>query len=454
MRKTGLKTGGGDGLEDALKDVGLLEGLLFVAEGGMQVRIDAGDGDMIHIGIDGQNFVHLLRQEAVAAHAGIDLDMRLGDSILLRGDAVEDGGVLLARDGEHGVQREQLAHLAGIGGGPEHQNFFIREAALPQGGHVGDLGHGVARDPGIPAGGGHRDQPETVAVSLEDGVNDRRSGALFDVIQIFAQLRAFHDIGLHGSRLPSVSLFAAVFDQIEAAAQLLEYGGAVLDAPIDERIEHQIQFADEFREIAAEALLEAEQAVERIVLRHVAGDAAEIIDAAAGLDRPLDHAPLEQIVRHEVAVLVRGRAVEIPDLVAVVDGERSSDGRTLRVEGHIQPRVFTQIVKHIRKILRLAGDEAVAHAGGEHQLGEGGHHLLAADPDAHALALGKADVIAPFLMEAREKLLLGLALDVQAEHIARLDGLEILAALLAAEAEALKHFGEDGVGGGDVGGRS
>ncbi len=202
--------------------------------------------------------------------------------------------------------------------------------------------------------------------------------------------------------------------------------------------------------VAAEALLEAEQTVERVILGDVAGDAAEVVDPAAGLDRPLDHAPLQQVVGHQIAVLVAGRAVEIPDLVAVVDGERARDRRSLRVKGHIEPRMLAEIVEHIRKILRLAGDEAVAHAGREHQVGERRDHLLAADLHGHALALGQTDVVAPFLVEGRHELVLGLALDVQAEDVAGLDGLKVLAALLAAEAERAHHFGERRVGRGDV----
>ena len=134
-----------------------------------------------------------------------------------------------------------------------------------------------------------------------------------------------------------------------------------------------------------------------------------------------------------------------------MDGERARDRRSLRVKGHVEPRVLAEVIEHIRKILRLAGDEAVAHAGREHQVGERRDHLLAADLHGHALALGQADVVAPFLMEGGHELVLGLALDIQAEDVAGLDGLKILAALLAPEAERAHHFRERRVGGGDVG---
>ena len=54
-------------------------------------------------------------------------------------------------------------------------------------------------------------------------------------------------------------------------------------------------------------------------------------------------------------------------------------------------------------------------------------------------------------MEICEELFLGFAFDVQAEDVAGLDGLEVFAALLGLEAEALEHGGEGGVGRGNVG---
>jgi|GEM_PF-6885731 len=72
-------------------------------------------------------------------------------------------------------------------------------------------------------------------------------------------------------------------------------------------------------------------------------------------------------------------------------------------------------------------------------------HFLAADLHAYALALGQANIIAPFLVEGRHKLIFRFALDVQTEDIARLDGLKILPALLAPEAERLHKRGKGGV---------
>ena len=50
----------------------------LVAERRVQMRIDAGHVDGVHIMIDRRDLLHLLRQKAVAAHAGVDLDVRLG----------------------------------------------------------------------------------------------------------------------------------------------------------------------------------------------------------------------------------------------------------------------------------------------------------------------------------------------------------------------------------------
>ena len=62
-----------------------------------------------------------------------------------------------------------------------------------------------------------------------------------------------------------------------------------------------------------------------------------------------------------------------------------------------------------------------------------------------------ADVVAPFLVEICEELVFGFAFDIQAEDVAGLDGLEVFAAFLGLEAEALEHGGEGGVGRGNVG---
>ena len=67
----------------------------------------------------------------------------------------------------------------------------------------------------------------------------------------------------------------------------------MLHGPVNDRREHQILFTDKLGEVSAEALLEAEQTVERVILGDVSGYAAEIVDPAAGLDGPLDHAPLQ-----------------------------------------------------------------------------------------------------------------------------------------------------------------
>ena len=125
-------------------------------------------------------------------------------------------------------------------------------------------------------------------------------------------------------------------------------------------------------------------------------------------------------------------AVQIPDLVAIGDGQGACDGLAL-IEGHIEPGMLAQIVQHVGKIALVAGDKAVAQTGLQHDAGEVRHHLLAADAHLHALFLGQADVVTPLLVERGHDLLLVSAVQIQTEHELGLDGLEVLAALLDTE---------------------
>lgn len=109
-----------------------------------------------------------------------------------------------------------------------------------------------------------------------------------------------------------------------------------------------------------------------------------------------------------------------------------------------------QVVQHIGKIVRIPCHETVAHAGDEHQLGKCRYHFLAADPDLYPLAVGQTDVVAPFLMEPRKQLVVGLPLHVQPEHIPRLNRFKALAALLAPEAQRVHEIGKRRVGGGNI----
>ena len=109
-------SGGGDGGKHRMKALCLFERLLFVAERGVQMRINAGDGNGVHVGIDGQDLVGLAREKAVAPHAGVDLEVRLRLLAALGGNAVEHGGVILTGDGEHGAEVEQAVYLVRGGG--------------------------------------------------------------------------------------------------------------------------------------------------------------------------------------------------------------------------------------------------------------------------------------------------------------------------------------------------
>ena len=50
--------------------------------------------------------------------------------------------------------------------------------------------------------------------------------------------------------------------------------------------------------------------------------------------------------------------------------------------------MLAKVIEHGGEVLGLSGDEAVAHAGGEHEIGKCGNHFLAADPNCHFTAMG------------------------------------------------------------------
>ena len=197
MRHTGFIARGIDGGDDAFERLGLRVGLLFVAERGVQVRIDAGDGDVVHIGVDGQELVNLGGQKAVASHAGVNFDVRVGNDVFLRGHAVEHRGVVLTGDGDDGVQVEKLTQLVARARGAEHENLFFFKARLAQRAHVRYLGDGKARDARLAADGGHGDKSQTVAVSLEHRPDGRAVGALDEIGKIFSQVGGIDKIGFH-----------------------------------------------------------------------------------------------------------------------------------------------------------------------------------------------------------------------------------------------------------------
>ena len=101
VRHAGLAAGRVQLIENALKGLGLRDRRLLAAEGGMQMGVDAGHVQTGHVAEDGQQLVELVRQKAVAAHAGVDLDVDLGLYAELLGYAVQNRRVILARDGQN-----------------------------------------------------------------------------------------------------------------------------------------------------------------------------------------------------------------------------------------------------------------------------------------------------------------------------------------------------------------
>src|SRR5699024_12722723 len=119
----------------------------------------------------------------------------------------------------------------------------------------------------------------------------------------------------------TVSLLSvSIADEVHGFPKIFKEAGALFHEGVDRPIEHQIHFAHELGEVAAEALLEAVEAVEGVVLADVAADAPVVVNTAMLLDGPLDHAPLETDVEHADADGVGGVSVKVAVLVAWVYG--------------------------------------------------------------------------------------------------------------------------------------
>ena len=63
--------------------------------------VDAGHMQAGHVFEDGEQLIQLVRQKAVPAHAGVDLDVYLRLDTERFRHAVQDGCVVLARDGQN-----------------------------------------------------------------------------------------------------------------------------------------------------------------------------------------------------------------------------------------------------------------------------------------------------------------------------------------------------------------
>ena len=80
--------------------------------------------------------------------------------------AVQDGCVVLARNGQNRAEVQKLRQLLRVGGRAEHQNVTILKPACAQAADLGNLRHGKVRDAGFPADRCHLDKAEAIAVSL------------------------------------------------------------------------------------------------------------------------------------------------------------------------------------------------------------------------------------------------------------------------------------------------
>ena len=88
-------------LENALKRLGLRDSCFLIAECRVQMGVDAGHMQAGHVFEDGEQLIQLVRQKAVPAHAGVDLDVYLRLDTERFRHAVQDGCVVLARDGQN-----------------------------------------------------------------------------------------------------------------------------------------------------------------------------------------------------------------------------------------------------------------------------------------------------------------------------------------------------------------
>ena len=166
MRHAGVAALGVQLVENALKRLGLRNRRFLIAERGMQMRINAGHVQAGHILENGQQLIQLVRQKAVPAHTGIDLDVYLRLDTERFRHAVQDGCVVLARNGQNCAEIQKLRQLLRVGGRAEHQNVTILKPACAQAADLGNLRHGKVRDAGFPADRCHLDKAEAVAVTL------------------------------------------------------------------------------------------------------------------------------------------------------------------------------------------------------------------------------------------------------------------------------------------------
>ena len=192
-----LNPGVGNGLDHLPEGLCLGKGVLGLGEGRVEMGIDARHGDVVVVAVDGENFFQFFRQEAIAAHAGVDFHMDLCHQLPLGGQGVESRGVLRRADGGDDVQIQQPVQFPLVGRGPQHQNLCVL-VLFPDDLCLVQLRHGKPAHALFPAQRRHGRHTQAIAISLEHRP-DRGLPRLFQQhIQIVPDGIRFHDVGFHG----------------------------------------------------------------------------------------------------------------------------------------------------------------------------------------------------------------------------------------------------------------
>ena len=192
----GLVSGCVEPLDQAVEGLKLGLGRLFVAERAVEVGKDAADHQILHILVDRDDLVRILRLEAEAAHAGIDAEMDLGHRGAGRGDAVDGNGGFVGADGQDRVEIQQLVDLGGVGGGAEHQDRRVGELTAKLFDLL-DLGDGEPVDAVFMQELGERDHADAVAVALEHAPDRDRTGKAPDRLDVVNQRLALDHVDFH-----------------------------------------------------------------------------------------------------------------------------------------------------------------------------------------------------------------------------------------------------------------
>ena len=111
MHRAGFVPGGADFLHSLLKCRKLRARTRFVIERAVKMRINAADSDVLLLAVQAQDSLHVLRQEAEAPHAGVDLDVHLRNVGALRRDLVDQRRHLRRADGQNCAQVDQAIDL-------------------------------------------------------------------------------------------------------------------------------------------------------------------------------------------------------------------------------------------------------------------------------------------------------------------------------------------------------